>query len=421
MLKHGKWCSVLSFVNSSMTSLYTCLSGYRGVKFRTEFANIAEVRALAPAGTNLMALTATANPRTRNNVMKSLDMTNTVTVSRLPNNPNIYYAVCLMPSSPMPVMEPIIEELSAKGTGADRVVIFCRSYPNLLNMHETVSLELDSRGQLYISGKGRTSEHRLCDKYDACTALSVRKNIISSFTALDGALRVVLATVSFAMGLDAPNIRKVIHWKPPNGIEEYVQQTGRGGRDGKLAQAVLYYNRKDLSSGKLSEEMKRYISNNEVCRREMLMSYFGDPAQITKPEELHLCCDICEKQCMCSQCTIAESLRSEPFDMAEFADTDCFVPPSPKQPRVERSRVPRVIKDSIKQSIEMYRYELCQQTSDPNAALLVGLELSTGLSDKLITKVVQQSGEISVEQDLEDLGVPKEHACAVLSILQTHL
>ena len=156
-------------------------------------------------------------------------------------------------------------------------------------------MELHSRGALYSDGLNRKSQNRLCDKYDACTALSVRKNIISSFTQRDGILRVVFATTALAMGLDSPNIRYIIHWKPPNDIEEYVQETGRGGRDGKYAVAVLYYTRENQSSQRLSVDMKCYISNNKSCRRDILMASFGDSSQavISKPAELHLCCDIC--------------------------------------------------------------------------------------------------------------------------------
>ncbi len=391
------------------------------MKFRTEFANIAEIRALAPPHTNLMALTATANPQTRQSVMKQLDMDDSVIVSKLPNNPNIYYAVSLMPSSPMLMLKPFIDELCEKGTTADRVVIFCRSYKDLLSLHQTMCLDLDSKGMLHVHGKTNTSEHRLCDKYDACTALSVRKNIVLSFTTVDGALRVVFCTTAFAMGLDAPNIRKVIHWKSPKELEAYVQQSGRGGRDGELAQAVLYYERKDLSGGRLSQQMKRYIMNEEVCRRELLMSHFGDPSQISKPDELHLCCDICARKCVCVQCTVAKSAQLDAVDMEEFAEIDSLGSPSSKRPRLHKSTVTQATNDSMKRAIESYRYELCQQAPDPNAALLVGLELSTGISDKLVTKIVQQSQTLSVQQDLEELGVPKEHSGAILTIVQKHL
>ena len=58
------------------------------------------------------------------------------------------------------------------------------------------------------------------------------------------------------MGLNSPNIRKVIHWKPPNDIEKYVQESRRSGHDGEPVVAVLYYGKWDESSAQLSGEME---------------------------------------------------------------------------------------------------------------------------------------------------------------------
>ena len=107
----------------------------RGESFRSEFANISEIRALAPPGTNVMALTATANSVTRANVIRSLDMTNHVVIAKLLHNPNIFYAVLPMPSNHMTMLKPLIDQLDAKGTGADRYLIFCRSYDDILALY----------------------------------------------------------------------------------------------------------------------------------------------------------------------------------------------------------------------------------------------------------------------------------------------
>ena len=349
--------------------------------------------------------------------MKSLNMTNYTIFSKLPSKSNIYYAIFAIPTQPIMMLAPLIEELTKKADKADRTLVFCQSYADLLSLYETMALELHSRGVFYLNGKPKTSENRLCDKYDACTAASVRKNIIASFTNPDGILRVVFATVAFAMGLDSPNIRKVIHWRAPHDIEGYVQESGRGGRDGKPMVAVLYYSNRDLCGKKVSEDVKHYIINNEVCRRVILMSHFADCMQTQysiTDNDLHLCCDICSRKCKCSDCTsIIESIQLDPLALPEFED-ELLSMPSPQE------QIPQIVKDAIRHDIERYRYDICQQLPEPNASLLVGLELCTGLTDKLITNIIDQCDEIFEEQDVIVRGVSTEHANAINTIIETH-
>ena len=119
-----------------------------------------------------------------------------------------------------------------------------------------LALELNKHNCLY--GEDSTGEKaRLCDKYDGCTAESTRSKIIEEFTCPHGNIPIVFATVGFAMGLDSPNVRKVIHWDPPS--DTYVQVTRRAGRDGLYSIAVLYYNSRDISkSSRVEESMKAY-------------------------------------------------------------------------------------------------------------------------------------------------------------------
>ena len=88
-----------------------------------------------------------------------------------------------------------------------------------------------------------------------------------------------------------------------------------------------------------------------------------------------------------------ESLQLESVDLSEFAETESASPLSPKQ------LVSKAVRDVMRQDIERYRYELCLQSPEPNAIPIVGLKLSTGLSDRLISKIVNHSNEVSVEQN----------------------
>ena len=116
---------------------------------------------------------------------------------------------------------------------------------------------------------------------------------MQSFTERDGVLRLIIATTAFGMGIDCPDVRRIIHWGIPNTLEqEYVQETGRCGRDGNLASAILYQGK----GGKYaSSEVKNYVSNTTVCRRRLLFQEF----LLYKSDDIkvmgHECCDICGK------------------------------------------------------------------------------------------------------------------------------
>jgi len=79
----------------------------------------------------------------------------------------------------------------------------------------------------------------------------------------------VIATTAFSMGIDCPDIRKVVHFGTPGSIEEYVQETGRAGRDGQPAKACLLYGKPPKDA---SPKMKSYGTNTAQCRRKQLFT-----------------------------------------------------------------------------------------------------------------------------------------------------
>ena len=90
---------------------------------------------------------------------------------------------------------------------------------------------------------------------------------------MNSKLLIIVATVAFGMGLDCPDVRRIIHWGPPEDIEMYLQETGRAGRDGSQAYAILYR----ISRVKhVDRYMREYSQNTEQCRRNLLLEQFDN-------------------------------------------------------------------------------------------------------------------------------------------------
>lgn len=210
-----------------------------GKQFRKEFGHLGEVRSLLPEGTKVMALTATATRSSRREICRILGLTQPVIVASLPDRRNIVYKVHKIPGIIEETFAPLVEEVKRCRTGMDRVIIFCRSYDNAGYIYAYLTNRL-GKEVLEPIGAPNLSVYRLVDMFTACTPKKVKDSIIANFTAVNSPLRVVVATIAFGMGLDCPDVSKIIHWGPPGDIESYLQETGRAGRDNLPSDAVLY-------------------------------------------------------------------------------------------------------------------------------------------------------------------------------------
>ncbi len=125
--------------------------------------------------------------------------------------------------------------------------------------------------------------------YPSVTDETVKNRILSSFTDPNGFVRIVVATIAFGLGIDAPDVRYIVHWGPSNSIAAYIQETGRSGRDGLDAEATLYYNKSDISGvSSVTDDMKVYCGNNGLCRRKVLLKEFiPEHNEVSRPKPLH--------------------------------------------------------------------------------------------------------------------------------------
>jgi len=156
--------------------------------------------------------------------------------------------------------EKVIKELTDKRLAYPKSIIFCKHYRDCSDLYLMIRRGM---GKIFTEpvNSPDLSKFRMVEMYTSISTPAKRDDVIELFSTPNGQLRLVTATIAFGMGVDCPDIRRVMHWGVPSDKEEYVQGSGRAGRDGKDAEAILF-------EGKLgqhvSEEMKTYVNNKSV-------------------------------------------------------------------------------------------------------------------------------------------------------------
>lgn len=254
-----------------------CISQW-GHDFRPVYTQLAKIKEVFP-NVPVMALTATADRLTRDDISTQLRLSNHKSYIGSFDRPNLSLKVLVNPGKTQKIN--IITSLIEKyrfGAG----VVYCMSRKGA----ESMNKELQERG--YKSAV-----------YHAGLSVSERNETQEKFA--NDELQVVCATIAFGMGIDKSNIRWVVHNNLPKNIESYYQEIGRAGRDGAKAETVMFYSYSDVitlqsfieDSGQKSinteklERIKAYAESN-VCRRRVLLSYFNEILP-------HDCgnCDVC--------------------------------------------------------------------------------------------------------------------------------
>ena len=135
--------------------------------------------------------------------------------------------------------------------------------------------------------------------YTRAMSDEMKKKILDSFMTEGGKLRLVIATSAFSMGVNCPDMCNVMHFGPPSSVVQYVQESGRGGRNGNSSVALLLCGK----SGKNTEKcIKSYCINATECRRNTLFKDFLFYKKDEFSKDKCMCCDVCEKICTCVKC-----------------------------------------------------------------------------------------------------------------------
>ncbi|WWC66473.1 uncharacterized protein I206_100375 [Kwoniella pini CBS 10737] len=262
-----------------------CVSQW-GHDFRSDYLKLGNLRTDYP-GVPIMALTATAQNKVEEDIIRSLGIQGCSILRQSFNRPNLHYEV--RPKTKKIISE-IVGFVRTQGEKASGI-IYCNSRDGCENLAKEMRDKHNLEAHHYHAGMSKGDRRKIQEGWQ------------------EHHFEIIVATVAFGMGIDKPDVRYVIHHSLPRSLEGYYQETGRAGRDGNPSTCILYYtfgdgkkvlnqidqdqnltrDQKERQKASMNEVL-RYCANKADCRRAQVLSFFNETFD---PQECNHGCDVC--------------------------------------------------------------------------------------------------------------------------------
>lgn len=293
-----------------------CVSQW-GHDFRPDYKKLSVLREKF-SGVPMMALTATATPRVRTDILHQLGMRDPKWFLQSFNRPNLRYEIRLKSGkvgTAREVLE-VVEGKFARQSG----IIYCFSRKECDDLAEELSK----------NGVPAVAYHAGLD--------DPKRNAVQQRW-IDDKVRVVCATIAFGMGVDKPDVRFVVHYTLPKSMEGFYQESGRAGRDGRPASCLLFYSFADVQRIRRMVEMDKasnyaakqthlsnlwhmvnFCENRTDCRRAQVLHYFGENFDRTFCERnRRFACD----NCLSRGCWVMKDVTEDAREVVRCVEELC--------------------------------------------------------------------------------------------------
>ena len=270
-----------------------------GDEFRVTFAEIGNVRSLIPKAVKILALTATATKETLESVIGRLALQDPAIIGLPPDRNNIKYSVKECPSM-KELCHKLTDELNSKQSQTPKTVLFCQSLQHCANIFATIKRLL---GENITEPPGSPPDITNCivSVFTSVSTTQMRELLLQEFSSTSTNLRLLIATTAFGLGVDCPDIERIINWGSPSMLEELVQEAGQGGRDGRPAEAILY---PKAVGRKLTQAVKDYQDTIRSVEESICLGtfLFATEQPTRHPTVACACCDLCTQLCNYIKC-----------------------------------------------------------------------------------------------------------------------